>query len=295
MTTIASPAAKTQTVRKKRHRSRRATLSTAGRWVLICAGLLFAVGPIYWMFASAFKSTPELSLITPTWYPHNPVVDQFVAVLANPEFLASMATSAVVSLITTGVVLFFGSMAAYAVSHWRFPGSERFVALTLFTQLLPVAAVVVPVYLLWSFFGIAGTGIGLGIAYFCITLPVAVWMLTGFFRSIPVELSEAALMDGASRMRTLVSVILPVARPSIVAVGVYTALTCWGEFLFALVLLTGDVHTATINIGSLIGEHNANIGPLMAASVLVTVPPLVVFFFLQRHFVAGLTGGAVKD
>jgi len=101
-------------------------------------------------------------------------------------------------------------------------------------------------------------------------------------------------VDGASRLRTLVSVILPVARPGITAVGVYTLITCWGEFLFALVLLSGDTQTATVNVGTLIGEHNANIGPLMAASALATLPPLILFFFLQKHFVAGLTGGSVK-
>lgn len=266
-----------------------------GRAVLLLLALCFALGPIYWMFSTALKSNAELGLIDPTWYPHHPTLGQITSVLADPAFGNSLLLSSVIAVVTTVCVVTVGSAAAYAVTHWPFRGSNNFVVLILFTQLLPQAAVVVPLYLLWNSIGLVGSGIGLGLSYFLITLPVAVWMLVGFFRGIPIELSEAALVDGASRGRILFSVILPLARPALAAVGVYVVLACWGEFLLALVLLSGDSQTVTVSIGSLIGEHNPNVGPLMAASALATIPPLVVFFFLQKHFVAGLTGGAVKS
>ncbi len=266
-----------------------------GRVVLLLVGLVFAVGPTYWMVASAFKPDSELGRTHPTWFPHAPTTAQFRAVLDAGGLPQALVTSAVVALVTTAIVLILGSMAAYAVTQWRFPGASGFLTLTLFTQLLPQAAVLVPVYLLWNKLGLIGSITGLTSAYTVLFLPVCVWMLVGFFRSIPFELTEAALIDGASRMRILWSVVLPIARPGMAAVAVYAILACWGEFLFALVFLSGSTTTATVSLASLIGEHNPNIGPLMAASAVTTLPPLVIFFVLQRHFVAGLTGGGVKS
>jgi len=281
--------------RRRRPIGPREVLVIAGRSFAIVLGLLFALIPIYWLFSSAFKSDRELGQVIPDLYPKQLNFGQFAGAIAAPGFLSSLLLSAIVALVTTFLVLALGSFAAYAVTQWKFPGSEHFVLLTLFTQLLPQTAVIVPIYLLWESLGLVGSTGGLVLAYLFVTLPVGIWMLVGFFRSIPTELSEAGLMDGASRFRILVSIVLPVARPALAAVGVYTVISCWGEFLIALVLLTGGTQTVTVNLSMFIGEHNPNIGPLMAASAMATIPPLVLFFFLQRYFVAGLTGGAVKD
>ena len=251
--------------------------------------------PIYWMVSSAFKSNPELGLLTPTLYPHQPTLAQFRAALADGSLLAATVNSAAVAIPTTILVLVLGSTAAYAVTQWRFPGVNGVLGLTLFTQLLPQSATLVPIYLLWNRLGLTGSIPGLGAIYSLLFLPVAVWMLVGFFRSMPYELTEAALVDGANRMRILWSIVLPLARPALISVGAYTLIVCWSEFLFALVFLTSDASTVTVKLASLIGEHDPNIGPLMAASTIATLAPLVIFFALQRHFVAGLTGGAVKS
>ncbi len=203
--------------------------------------------------------------------------------------------SAAVAIPTTLLVLILGSAAAYAMTQWPFPGVTGVLGLTLFTQLLPQTATLVPIYLLWNKIGLTGSIPGLGLIYSLLFMPVAVWMLVGFFRSMPYELTEAALVDGASRPRILWSIILPLARPALISVGAYTLIICWSEFLFALVFLNSDSTTVTVQLASLIGEHDPNIGPLMAASTVATLAPLIIFFALQRHFVAGLTGGAVKS
>jgi ABC-type glycerol-3-phosphate transport system permease component len=264
------------------------------RWLVVLPGVAFAMFPVYWMVSSAFKSSPELLGLHPTMYPHEPSLDQFREALADGALLASVGNSAVVAITVAVAVLILGSGAAYAVTHWRFPGVAGVMSLTLFTQLLPAAATCVPIYLLWSKLGIIQSLGGLGILYTISSLPVAVWMLIGFFRSIPHELTEAGLVDGASRTRILWSIILPIARPSLLAVGVYTMVLSWGEFFFALIFLGRDSMTSTVALAAMIGQHDPNIGPLMAASAVVSIVPLLIFFALQRQFVSGMTSGAVK-
>lgn len=258
---------------------------------MIAPALAFVLVPLYWMVASALKSDTELGRLTPTWYPHQPTLDQFHTALSDGSLVAATVNSATVAIPTTVLVLVLGSAAAYAVTQWRFPGVNGVIGLTLFTQLLPQTATLVPIYLLWNKMGLTGSVPGLALTYSILFLPVAVWMLVGFFRGMPIELTEAALVDGASRPRILWSIVLPLALPALISVGAYTVIVCWSEFLFALVFLSSDSTTVTVKLASLIGEHDPNIGPLMAASTVATLVPLVIFFALQRRFVAGLTGG----
>lgn len=298
--TTAAPSRRSSTAVRSRTAasSAAAGLSTRSgrRWAatVLAVLLVFALVPVYWMVSSAFKSNAEIAALTPTLYPHHPTLDNFRAVLAGGGLLSSLAYSAVIAAGTTAIVVVLGSCAAFAVTQLRFRGSRGFLIGILFTQLLPQSAVLVPVYLLWNRLGLTGTGTGLGLVYLALYLPVAVWMLTGFFRSIPAELTEAGRIDGASSVRILWSIVLPIARPALAATAIYTALTCWSEFLLALVLLTGDTSTVTVHLAGLIGQHDTDLGQLMAAATIATVPPVAAFFALQRHFVAGLTIGSVK-
>ena len=292
MTTTGLAPAPVAPVTTQRRRPRRLAWR---RWLVLVPALVFALVPIYWMVISALKSDEELGLLNPTLYPHRPTLQQFEAALADGAILAATANSALIALATTVVVLVFGSAAAYAVTQWPFPGVGGVLGVTLFTQLLPQTATLVPIYLLWNSLGLTGSLGGIGVIYSLLFLPVAVWMLIGFFRSLPFELTEAALVDGAGRLRILWSIILPLAWPALISVGAYTLIVCWSEFLFALVFLSSDATTATVRLAFLIGEHDPNIGPLMASATIATLVPLIVFFALQRQFVAGLTGGAVKD
>ncbi|NHB85995.1 carbohydrate ABC transporter permease [Tessaracoccus sp. HDW20] len=278
--------------RTSRGRSR---LTGLGRWFIVIPALIGALIPIYWMVISAFKTDAELGRLSPTLFPTEFTFDQFAKATADGKLLASVANSGLIAILTTLVVLVFGSAAAYAVTQWKFPGVGGVLGLTLFTQLLPQTATLVPIFLLWNTLGLTGSLGGLTIVYCLMFMPVGVWMLIGFFRSLPYELTEAALVDGASRVRILFTVILPMAWPALISVGAYTLIVSWSEFLFALVFLSSNSTTSTVTLASLIGEHDPNIGPLMASATITTLIPLLLFFALQRQFVAGLTGGAVKS
>jgi ABC-type glycerol-3-phosphate transport system permease component len=268
---------------------------SAARWLILAPALLVTLLPTYWMLSSALKSDAELGRLNPTIVPQQVTLHQFGVALADRTLLAATVNSGVVAVLTALLVLILGSMAAYAVTQWKFRGVRGVLAVTLYTQLLPQTATLVPIYLLWNVLGLTGRLPGIVGAYSWLFLPVAVWMLVGFFRSIPIELTEAALIDGARRLRILWSVVLPVARPGLAAVAAYTIIVCWGEFLFALVVLDADSATVTLELANLIGEHDPNIGPLMAAATIATAAPLIIFFLLQRQFTSGLTGGAIKS
>ncbi len=149
--------------------------------------LLFALVPVYWMVSSSLKSDPELSQIEATWFPHEATLDQYRAALDQTPLLESLLLTGILAVATAVIVVIFGSLAAYAVTQWSFPGKDSFLGVTLFTQLLPQSAVVVPLYLLWNKVGLVGSVGGLTGVYVCLFIPVAVWMLVGFFRSIPVR------------------------------------------------------------------------------------------------------------
>jgi multiple sugar transport system permease protein len=294
VTTEAQPKQQPREQSKQRVRSRTLPPGALAAYAVLAVGLLFALIPVYWMLSLAFKSTGEISDLSPTLFPHHPTFSQFRLVFAAGNIADSLVTSATIAAATTVLVVGLGSAAAYVVTQWRFRGARGVVVLTLITQLLPQSAVVVPVYLLWSRIHLAGHTSGLALVYLSLFLPVSVWMLVGYFQSIPAELTEAGRIDGASRLRILISIILPIVRPALAASAIYTALACWSEFLLALVLLSGNTTTVTVTLAGLIGQHGTDVGQLMAASTIATVPPLAAFFLLQRFFVSGLTVGSVK-
>jgi ABC-type glycerol-3-phosphate transport system permease component len=200
-----------------------------------------------------------------------------------------------VAAATTIITLTIGSLAAYAVTHWGFRGSRTFLGGTVFTQLLPQAAVLIPIFLLWGKLHIAGSLEGLSVVYVGFALPVGVWMLTSYFDSLPRELTEAARVDGSSHIGALTRVLLPAARPGLAAVAIFTFLASWSELLFALTLISDPKkNTITVQLAELVGEHTSDTGVLLAGATLASVPVVALFLLFQRYFVSGLTVGAVK-
>lgn len=261
--------------------------------VTLAVVLLFTLLPIYWMVTTAFKSSREIARIPATLWPETFSLDQFSKVFEEGSLVAATGRSLVVSIATTFFVVVFASLAAYAVSHMRYRGSKSLLSLSLVTQLLPQAAVLVPVFILWSALGLVNSLPGIVLVYFAFQLPVAVWIITGHFRSIPGEVIEAADVDGSSRLNTLVRIVVPMAAPGIAAVAIWCLIACWSELLFALVLLGGNMRTVPVALSGLIGEHTTDPGLLLAAATLAALPPLILFFFFQKYFSNGLAG-AVK-
>ena len=269
---------------------RRFTWAGAIVLALVLIGTLL---PVYWMVTSSLKSSAELGRIPVTLWPQALSLEQYGKVLAEGSLLSATLQSLFIAISTTVFVVIFGCASAYAVTHLRFRGTRSLLSLSLITQLLPQAATLVPIFILWTDLGLVNQLPGVTLIYVAFQLPVAVWILTGHFAAIPREVLEAADVDGSGSVRTLVRIVMPMAASGIAAVAIWCIIGCWSELLFALILLNGGNRTVPVALSGLIGEHTTDQGLLLAAATVAALPPLILFFFLQKYFSNGLAG-AVK-
>jgi multiple sugar transport system permease protein len=269
------------------------------RVVTIVILALFVITPLYVMITTSVKPLVDVQSVftwIPTHFTIQPFIDIWKTVPLGEYFVNSLIVALSASVLSVIVAIF----ASYAVSRWRFRGRTVFTTTVLSTQMFPGVLFLLPLYLIFininNTFGVqlVGTRGGLIVTYLTFTLPFAIWMLSGYFDNIPRELDEAAKVDGASSLTTLFRVILPVARPGVIAVLVYSFMTAWGEVLFASVLTTEASRTLAVGLGEYSTEVNVYWNQIMAASLVVSVPVVVGFLLLQRNFVAGLSAGAVK-
>jgi multiple sugar transport system permease protein len=260
--------------------------------LLVVAVCLF---PFVWMGLSSIKVIGELYTVPPRWWPDAPTLGNYWKVLFESNIPRYFVNSIVISFGATGLALLLAIFASYGFARFDFRGKPFWQAFVLIGQLLPTAAIIVPLFITLRVLGLVNTYWGLILVYMIITLPLSVWMLTSYFRAIPVELEEAAIIDGASRLGVLFRVTLPLSIPGIVAVIVYAFVTTWNEFIFALCFATdSSVKTLPIGIAEFSTEFNTDWGAVMAASVVMTIPIALLFFTMQRLFVSGLMSGAVK-
>jgi ABC-type glycerol-3-phosphate transport system permease component len=260
--------------------------------VVLLAICLF---PFAWMIVSSFKTPQELYAIPPTWLPERLTLDHYRHVLGASNVPRYFLNSVIISVGSTLLALSLAIFAAYGFARFRFRGRRAGLMLILVGQLLPTAAIIVPLFVTLRYLGLVNTYLGLILVYLILTLPLSVWMLTSYFRAIPAELEEAAIIDGASRLAILFRITLPLSLPGFVSVVVYAFVTTWNEFILALVFAQDSrVKTLPIGIAEFTSEFNTDWGAVMAASMVMTLPVAVAFLVLQRLFVAGLTAGAIK-
>jgi multiple sugar transport system permease protein len=266
-----------------------ATLLGSALLVFVC---LF---PFLWMGLSSIKQLNELYTIPPQWWPDHPTLANYYKVLFESRIPRYFLNSVIISVGSTGLALILAVFAANGFARFRFRGQSFWQACILVGQLLPTAAIIVPLFITLKVLGLVNTYWGLILVYMIITLPLSVWMLTSYFRAIPRELDEAAVIDGASRVGILFRIILPLSLPGIVAVLVYSFITTWNEFIFALCFATdSSVKTLPIGLAEFSTEFNTDWGAVMAASMVMTVPIALLFLVFQKFFVGGLTAGATK-
>jgi multiple sugar transport system permease protein len=276
--------------------------STAERWsrrVVLTLLALFVITPLYAMLSSALKPLKDVQGVF-TWIPSQltgqAFIDMWSTVPLSRYLINSLVVSTVAALLSVSVAVFV----AFAISRYRFRGRQAFSVTVLATQMFPGILFLLPLFLIYVNLGNAtglelyATRTGLIITYLTFSLPFSIWMLVGYFDSIPRGLDEAAQVDGAGPMRTLFKVILPTAVPGIVAVIVYAFMTAWGEVLFASVLTDESTRTLAVGLQGYATQTQVYWNQVMAASLVVSVPVVVGFLLLQRYFVAGLTAGAVK-
>ncbi len=264
---------------------------------LLAWAIVFVVSfPLLWTIVTSLKPQTELFLIPPSLLPGEVTFEHYAKLLLETRFLAYFSNSVVVSVATTVLVVAVAVLGAHSLVRFAYPGRERLAQLVLFTYLLPSVVLIIPLYLLLVRMGIANTLFSLVVAYTTFALPFAVWLLRSFMAGIPQDLEAAAMVDGASRMGAFFDVILPQALPGIISTAVFTFILAWNEYLFALVLVNQD-SSRTLTTGvitMLVTSFHIEWSMLMAASVMMSVPVIVVFAFLQKHLTRGFGAGAVK-
>lgn len=256
---------------------------------------LFSVFPLYWVLLSSFRSPSNLLASNPSLLPQEIYWGFYQTVLEKTPFLRFFQNSVLVTLSTTGISVMLAAMAAHSLARLQFRGKRLLSRGVLLAYIFPQIVLVVPLFVGIVRLNLANTYTGLILTYVTFSFPFATWMLTAFFQTIPRELEEAALIDGASNLGVFLRIALPLARPGLVAAAVFTFLHAWNEFLYALVILNSDAKkTLSVGLYGFIGGETMNWGEVLAASTMIVLPSLLFFLLVQRHLVHGLTAGAIK-
>lgn len=264
-------------------------------YLILLLMIVVSVFPAVWMLSTAIKKITELYNIPPVIIPSEPTLQNFVNVLQNSKMYTAFFNSIVITACVVVLTLLLSVLAGYGLSRFKFKGSSLLKVGLLFGQMVPGVVIIIPLYFLFSRTGLLDSRISLIIADMALTIPMGVIMLSSFFGSVPRELDEAAKIDGCTGFSALFRVVIPVARPGMVSVGIYTFIHVWEEFLFALNLTSSsDVRTLPIAISMFSGEFSVDWGATMAASAVVALPVLLLFLLCNRYFVQGLSEGAVK-
>ena len=264
-------------------------------WSII--GIIFAIiviFPVVWIVFTALKSNEEMFAIPVRVFPTSIYLQNFIDVLSMERFRRYFFNSLVVTVLATIINIAIAALAAFAFSRFQFKGKIPMLGIIILTQVLPGVALLIPIYQFWVDMGLINTHASLFVTYALLNLPLTLWLLIGFFNAVPRDIDEAALIDGCSKILTLIYILLPLSKPALFASAIYVSMGIWQEFMIASVLTTND-HMRTLMVGlfSFVGERTTNWGLLMAASVLITIPVMCFFGITQKQFSHGLAG-AVK-
>ena len=296
----AERAARAQALVRRKRRERRGLRRLARRipfYLLIAAIFVYALFPFYWALRSAFTKESDLFTTPVQYIPTDPTLENFREVLSSDQFLRALLNSTIVAGSVTLIALGLGALAGYALGRFKFRGRSAVLYVMLGMTIFPQIAILGALYTMINRFGFYDSLRALVFSYMILVLPFTVWVLTSFMRALPKDLEEAAYVDGASPLQTFYRVMLPLVAPGLVTAGLLAFIAAWNEFLFALSFTQSpDNYTVPVAITSFQGESSFEKpwGQIMAATVVVTVPLIVLTLVLQRRILAGLTAGAVK-
>jgi len=278
-------------------------LRTLLQVLLVIPVVLFIYLPVAWLVISSISTRSEL-LSTPIhWIPQQPTFQNYINILAPGQgtsevaktFRITLWNSLLVASSVTFIALTLGSLASYALIRLRFPFRQTMLIGILGTRMIPEISLVIPLYLFATRIGLFNSPVILIITYLSFALPFAIWLMAAFFNTIPVELEDAARIDGCNRIETLFRIILPISAPGLVSTGLFVFLTAWDEFFFALILTsTVSAKTVPVAIAEFTGRYVVDVGGMMTGGVLAAIPPVILSLIFQRYIVSGLTAGAVK-
>ena len=277
--------------------SSRAPVAIAFRYALYAAFFIFLFFPVYWMLATSLRRPGEIFVQFPSFFPTAPTLDNFIRALSQSNLrvylLNSLITAGGSACLTTSLAM----LAAFGFAKYKFKGRRGLMYLMISAQMFPFAIILISMYSILQTAGLLNTLTGLTVAYIVFALPPAIYILYSFYSRLPDEMLEAARIDGASEFVILFRIILPLSKPALISVGIYSFMWAWNDLLYSLTLVTQD-DLRTIGPGLLLtffGEMQQDWGGAMAAAILASLPSVIVFAFLQRYFVAGLTSGSVKS
>lgn len=262
----------------------------------LAALLAFVCGfPLLWMILTSIKPDREILTAIPTFWTSHPTLGAYGRLFSETNFLTYFWNSIFVAGSATLLTVFVATLAAYGITRFRFRGRETIAGTMLFTYMFAPIMIVVPFYILMRGAGLTNSHLGLILAYTTFSLPFSMWMLRSFFQSIPLELEEAAMMDGATRPKAVRLIIVPLALPGVIAVSIFTFIVAWNDYLFARVLIgTDSLKTLPVGIQDLYESTITDWGMVMAAGVMITIPALIFFLAVQRYLIAGWGAGGVK-
>jgi N,N'-diacetylchitobiose transport system permease protein len=277
-------------VRPKRKRLRRFGINLLGFLVF-----LVMVFPVYWMVSTAFKRPIDILSFTPEFVPSPATLSNFDNAIHRPFFWASVRNSLIVVVAVTALSIVLAFLAALALAKFRFYGRAAFVILIIGVQMVPLNALIIPLYILLSKAGQVDKLTGVIVTYLTFVLPFCVWTLRGFMLGVPRELEEAAMVDGSTRFGAFVRILLPLVAPGLVATSIFAFIQVWNEFIIAYVLLQSDDNrTLSVWLASFTTLRGTEWGPLMAAATLTALPVVLFFVLVHRRIAFGLTAGAVR-
>jgi len=262
------------------------------RFILIGVILLFILLPLYWVFVTSIKPVSDYQAIPPVWFPAQPTFVHYTAALFSYRGLQGLINSCIVATATTILSSVLGTMMAYSLARFN-TGGEHLAFWVLSQRFLPPVAIVLPVFLLYRGVGLNDTRVGLILFYTVVSLPLSVWMMYTFFRQLPKEMEEAALVDGASRWAAFWRIAVPLAIPGIAAAAVFIFIFCWTEFFFALNLTSRNAYTLPTVFRAFLGFQASQYGEASALAVVSLIPSIVLGMLVQKHLVRGLTLGAL--
>jgi multiple sugar transport system permease protein len=264
-------------------------------YVFLILFVLVSIFPLIWIFKMSIITRSELFQSPPTLLPANPTGAEYAQIFGDAAFQQALINSVIISGVTTVICLFFGSIAAYAIARLRFGFKGIIMTLILAISFFPGVAIIAPLFIQFSAFGVIDTLASVIITDTVFALPLTVWLLVAFFRELPRDLEEAAKVDGATTIQAFRKVIVPLAAPGVFTTAILTFIFAWNEFLFATTfLLTPETQPVTVVIPNFASQYTTDYGAQAAAAVVVTVPLVIMVLIFQRRIVSGLTAGAVK-
>ena len=261
----------------------------------LAALALIVLLPFWWVMSSSIKATIEIVSTQPTMVPHSFTIEHFEKLLRGSDFPRFLLNSVVVSLASMAITVTLAVLSGYAFFRLRFPGRDFLYRAILLAYAFPGIVVLVPLYGMMSAFGLIDNPLALVIVNVTFAVPFAIWMMRAFLAAVPIEIEEAARLDGASRLTILRRIVLPLIAPGVASVGIFAFVSSWTEYLFASVLIQSDAHkTIPVGLAGIIGQYQVDWGLMLAGAAMTTLPVIVLFAVIGRYFVAGLTAGAIK-